>query len=382
MLSLHLSRVHFLVFFVQIYPSLEHARLMEPPSRASMWRLGFPTPVDQDDNQSYCGGFGVQYDTYGGLCGICGDPWGQNPRAHEAPGGIYATGIIGKSYRQGSYIPIIVDITANHQGYIEFKICPNNDVFVDPGQSCFDSREPLWVSGGDPILDNRRYPIYDYETGLRLIYAKLPMDLTCKQCIIQFTYVAGNNWGKCADGITAAVGCGPQETFRGCADVEIVPHPLLSALSTSSDDLIRNEKEEQAVFISEPIFEKDIPDYEPSSTADLFENSSSSTEEAEVFALRRKKVLLERVMKRLRELIIASQPKAQKEEDYDYNEENKKSGWKYWDMEPVNESSNNDMSAKLKEKPRMYSEWENNNDLESESSNVNPWWERIISNRH
>ena len=41
----------------------------------------------------------------------------------------------------------------------------------------------------------------------------------------------------------------------------------------------------------------------------MFENSSSSTEEAEVFALRRKKVLLERVMKRLRELIIASQPK-------------------------------------------------------------------------
>jgi len=231
-------------------------------------------------------------------------------------------------------------------------------------------------------ISYRRYPIYDYETGLRLIYAKLPMDLTCKQCIIQFTYVAGNNWGKCADGITAAVGCGPQETFRGCADVEIVPHPLLSALSTSSDDLIRNEKEEQAVFISEPIFEKDIPDYEPSSTADLFENSSSSTEEAEVIALRRKKVLLERVMKRLRELIIASQPKAQKEEDYDYNEENKKSGWKYWDMEPVNESSNNDMSAELKEKPRMHSEWENNNDLESESSNVNPWWERIISNRH
>ena len=108
---------------------------------------------------------------------------------------------------------------------------------------------------------------------------------------------------------------------------------------------VRNEKEEEAVFISEPIFEKvslstqknvislsiiyslkyhclekyfsnyyfeyiqDIPDYEPSSTADLFENSSSLTEEAEVIALRRKKALLERVMKRLRELIIASQPK-------------------------------------------------------------------------
>ncbi len=28
-----------------------HARLLEPPSRASMWRLGFPTPRDPDDNQ-------------------------------------------------------------------------------------------------------------------------------------------------------------------------------------------------------------------------------------------------------------------------------------------------------------------------------------------
>jgi len=383
MLSLKQLKLYFLVFFVQIWPSLEHARLMEPPSRASMWRLGFPTPVDQDDNQSYCGGFGVQYDTYGGLCGICGDPWGQNPRAHEAPGGIYATGIIGKSYRQGSYIPIIVDITANHQGYIEFKICPNNDVFVDPEQSCFDSREPLWVSGGDPILDNRRYPIYDYETGLRLIYAKLPMDLTCKQCIIQFTYVAGNNWGKCEDGITAAVGCGPQETFRGCADIEIVSHPLLSALSGSSDDSIRNEqKEEEAVFISEPIFEKDIPDYEPSFNEDLLENTSSSTDEEDVVALRRKKTLLERVMKRLRELIIASQPKVEKEDDYDYNEDDKKSGWKYWDMEPVTESYDNHKSLELREKPRMYLDTSSSNMAENEVSDINPWWERIISNRH
>ena len=70
-----------LTFGVQ--SSLQHARLMEvrnthfqnhfmylydkvfcytqPPSRASMWRLGFPTPKDIDDNQSYCGGYGVQF---------------------------------------------------------------------------------------------------------------------------------------------------------------------------------------------------------------------------------------------------------------------------------------------------------------------------------
>ena len=41
----------------------------------------------------------------------------------------------------------------------------------------------------------------------------------------------------------------------------------------------------------------------------MLENPPSSNDEADVIALRRKKTLLERVMKRLRELIIASQPK-------------------------------------------------------------------------
>ena len=41
--------------------------------------------------------------------------WDAPVREHEAPGGVYANGIISKTYRQGSLIPIIVDITANHQ---------------------------------------------------------------------------------------------------------------------------------------------------------------------------------------------------------------------------------------------------------------------------
>jgi len=49
----------------------------------------------------------------------------------------------------------------------------------------------------------------------------LPLGLTCTQCILQWRYIAGNNWGICENG-TGAVGCGPQEEFRACADVEIV----------------------------------------------------------------------------------------------------------------------------------------------------------------
>lgn len=38
--------------------------------------------------------------------------------------------------------------------------------------------------------------------------------------MLQWRYIAGNNWGMCEDG-TGAVGCGPQEEFRACSDVSI-----------------------------------------------------------------------------------------------------------------------------------------------------------------
>jgi hypothetical protein len=36
----------------------------------------------------------------------------------------------------------------------------------------------------------------------------------------QWTYYTGNTWGKCDNG-TEGMGCGPQETFRNCADITI-----------------------------------------------------------------------------------------------------------------------------------------------------------------
>lgn len=44
--------------------------------------------------------------------------------------------------------------------------------------------------------------------------------MTCKQCVLRWRYVAGNNWGHCENG-TGMVGCGPQEEFRSCADITI-----------------------------------------------------------------------------------------------------------------------------------------------------------------
>ena len=44
------------------------------------------------------------------------------------------------------------------------------------------------------------YPVTDYQTGLRLVYVHLPRDVVCQQCILQWTYTAGNNWGRCTNG--------------------------------------------------------------------------------------------------------------------------------------------------------------------------------------
>lgn len=44
--------------------------------------------------------------------------------------------------------------------------------------------------------------------------------LNCNHCVLQWRYIAGNNWGICPGG-NGAVGCGPQEEFRACSDIAI-----------------------------------------------------------------------------------------------------------------------------------------------------------------
>ena len=112
--------------------------MIQPPSRASAWRYDFDTPADYNDNQGFCGGFDYQHNTADGRCGICGDPWFADPREHEAPGGRFATGTIVAGYHSGETITVKIDLTANHKGFIEFRLCPNNDVTTDPTQDCFD----------------------------------------------------------------------------------------------------------------------------------------------------------------------------------------------------------------------------------------------------
>ncbi|XP_054707291.1 uncharacterized protein LOC129217070 [Uloborus diversus] len=191
-----------------------HGRLIEPPSRSSMWRFGFKTKPNYNDNELFCGGYTVQWQRNGGRCGVCGDSWNlPSPRPNEA-GGVYGRGIIVRKYKPGQVIKSTVDITANHMGFFEFKLCPHNKPTTVVTQECLDQFLLELADGSG----TKYYP--SAGTGPFSVQLRLPSRVTCSQCVFQWTYTAGNNWGRCENG-TSKVGCGPQETFRGCADVSI-----------------------------------------------------------------------------------------------------------------------------------------------------------------
>ncbi|KAK7489255.1 hypothetical protein BaRGS_00019507 [Batillaria attramentaria] len=194
-----------------------HGRLIDPPSRSSMWRYGFSNPPNYDDEALWCGGFSAQWEVNGGRCGVCGDRF-DGPHDNEA-GGKYANGIIVRHYREGETISVSVDLTTSHLGYFEFRICPNNNPHKVITQQCLD-RYLLQQPDG-----STRYYIKSYDQGVRTVQLVLPQGLTCTQCVLQWKYNAGNSWRcdglgvsrKCCDG------CGPQEQFYGCADVDVSP---------------------------------------------------------------------------------------------------------------------------------------------------------------
>lgn len=196
------------------YRASGHGRLIQPPSRSSAWRVGFATPRNYDDNALFCGGFSTKQ-LNGGKCGVCGDPW-NGVRANEA-GGRFATGKIVANYTMGQVIDIGVDITANHFGWMEYRICPNNDVTKPVTHECLNKHVLQRADGkGTKTMVNTR------DTGRWTMQYKLPDGMTCWQCVLQWKYHAGNSWGVDKDTGKACIGCGDQEEFYGCADIGIM----------------------------------------------------------------------------------------------------------------------------------------------------------------
>ncbi|XP_060082826.1 uncharacterized protein LOC132562118 [Ylistrum balloti] len=184
-----------------------HGFLKRPAQRSYVWREGLNPSLNKYYNHMAlnCGTAGRQYNKNGGKCGTCGDPYDEaQPRAHEL-GGTFGSGYISPNavYTQGQVIPTVVDITANHKGWFEFRVCKvtdNNPVT----QNCLD-QNLLKLDNGDT-----RYDLAGNIRGDIPIGVKLPEDLSCDHCVLQWYWLTGNSHRN-------------KETFINCADITIQP---------------------------------------------------------------------------------------------------------------------------------------------------------------
>lgn len=106
------------------------------------------------------------------------------PRANEF-GGSFHRGIITGRYSAGGVIPIEVQLTAAHLGFMEFRICANPQNGGET-QGCFNQHLLQRVDGqGSRIVVDRGPATYSANF-------RLPGGLRCANCVLQWNYRAGN----------------------------------------------------------------------------------------------------------------------------------------------------------------------------------------------
>jgi hypothetical protein len=88
----------------------------------------------------------------------------------------------------------IFRISSNHRGKFKFGIC-NIDEYGRESEECFQ-KNPLVLANGKP-----EYEILDFSTGDFPVDLKLPSNLYCNHCVMRWTYVGGNRWDLCENGV-------------------------------------------------------------------------------------------------------------------------------------------------------------------------------------
>jgi hypothetical protein len=129
-------------------------------------------------------------------------------------------------------------------GYFEFRLCP-----FDLGHSHRRRRHRLTQRCLDKYLliigpsdsnfngDDTRYYLPHGNNSYFYVPVQLPSEISsCKHCILQWKYHAGNTWGK-DHKCRKCLGCADQqEEFYNCADIEIIERSF-NELNTSINDL-------------------------------------------------------------------------------------------------------------------------------------------------
>jgi len=182
-----------------------------------MWRYGFNNPINDNDNEVFCGGYGILWGVANGSCGVCGDDIRlKEPRPHVTTG-IYGNEIIAATYSTGEIIDIDVKITANHWGHFELKLCPMKESGEIVTQECLDEH-PLEVI---------RTP------AMRTQMTRVVAKLTCK-ALVQRSVEGMDRW--CERVCMADLFQCPLDLCRCTADVTnefVEPKPTLTTQETT-----------------------------------------------------------------------------------------------------------------------------------------------------
>ncbi|KAI8786054.1 CAunnamed protein product [Biomphalaria glabrata] len=209
------------IFVFNVISINAHGRLLEPPSRMSAWRLGYPVPRNYDDHSMNCGGYATQWNKNGGKCGICGDSW-SGTRFYERPNGAMVQHkVIPMTYSEGSTMKVTLDITVSHNGWNEFRLCNvARTGGIEATQSCLNDTLLSDASGKTKFyFTSKKVGLYSYKL-------LLPRGTTCNHCVLQWKWKTGNSWG--CDAAGCGVGHGDaQEEFYGCSDIKILPNGSL-----------------------------------------------------------------------------------------------------------------------------------------------------------
>lgn len=81
-------------------------------------------------------------------------------------------------------IDIEIDLTTSHLGNMEFRLCANPQ--NGENQNCFNQNVLQLVNGGTKLPAG--------PTGLMRAQVRLPQNVRCDRCVIQWNYRAGNGW--------------------------------------------------------------------------------------------------------------------------------------------------------------------------------------------
>lgn len=141
--------------------------------------------------------------------------------------GVYTT------YTRGQVVPMEVQVPVYHGGRFQFRI-QDVGANADPDGSLWETLEPLIVESFSPLCDDPSHgcgpdpclqehncaliPLEKYgeHNEKYVINVKLPDDLTCEHCVLQWHWLTGNScWPDW-------VACEGSEEFWNCADLRIV----------------------------------------------------------------------------------------------------------------------------------------------------------------